>query len=126
MVTKRKKWTVEENKILDYLRRSLTIDKILDGNHLPGRSKGAIINQCYTLKIGRKYDLWSDTELWECWILNKKLFSTGQIADYLGNRSKGAVSHRMSKDGLFYHPPHSPIPLELQSEVSELLGAEGK
>jgi hypothetical protein len=76
------------------------------------------------VKPKRNNTPWEPDEVKE-WLMYNKDFSKQEIGDAIG-RSKYAVATRMSKEGLFFHPPYYKIPKSLQLEVAEILGAEGK
>jgi hypothetical protein len=119
-------WTDEEKALLKDLRsKGWYPQEIKEAGYLPNRTLQAVRNQSVIQKSTIPRNSWSDEELWKCWILYKKDFSKQEIGDAIG-RSKDAFATRMSKEGLFFHPPHYKIPESLQIEVAELLGAESK
>jgi hypothetical protein len=119
-------WSDEEKTLLNDLRsEGWYPHDIKEAGYLPRRTLQAIRNQSVIQKNTVPHNSWSNEDLWKSWIMYKKDFSKQEIGDKIG-RSKQAVATKMSREGLFFHPPYHEIPESLRTEVAELLGAEGE
>jgi len=119
-------WTDEEKTLLKDLRsKGWYPQEIKEAGYLPNRTLQAIRNQSVIQKTTVPFNTWSNEDLWKSWIMYKQNYSKQEIGDTIG-RTKQAVATKMSREGLFFHPPYNKIPESLRLEVAELLGAEGK
>ncbi|MBZ2166351.1 hypothetical protein [Methanobacterium spitsbergense] len=119
-------WTPEENKKLIELRsQGMFPSQIKKEGYLEGRTILAVRRHSRILKITTENRSWTNDELWKVWILIQKGYYTEDISKEI-HRTKNATSHKISIEGLFYHPPVGSPPEKYSNIVNELLGDDSK